>query len=171
MAIAKTIIKQKNGKKKYIVGIAEIAIASENNYLMIIGLGSCIGTIIWDKEKKIGGLIHTILPIRSKMAPSRATPKTKFADTGIPILIEKLLKEGAKKRNLIAKIAGGSQMFALSTMQIGKNNAKAAKKALLLQKIPLLSEDILGTHGRTIIFDTTTGIMVIRRGTKEIIRI
>jgi chemotaxis protein CheD len=116
-------------------------------------------------------MIHTILPSISEMPKSRTHPKTKFADAGIPILIEKVIQLGARKRDLIAKIAGGSQMFALSTMAIGKKNVKSVKKTIMLEKIPIIAEDVFGTQGRTIIFDTSTGIMIVKRGSKEIRKI
>jgi chemotaxis protein CheD len=171
MVVARSSVKLQSKSKKYVIGIAELAVAPANNYLVTIGLGSCVATVIWDKRRKIGGMIHTILPSINEMPPSRTEPKTKFADSGIPILIDKVIRIGGKRRDLIAKIAGGSQMFALSTMAIGKKNVKSAKKTLLLEKMPIIAEDVFGTQGRTIIFDTSTGVMIVKRGSKEIRKI
>jgi chemotaxis protein CheD len=171
MAVARKMAVVQTKSKKYVVGIAELAVAPANNYLVTIGLGSCVATVIWDKRRKIGGMIHTILPSIAEMPPSRTEPKTKFADSGIPILIDKVIKMGGRRRDLVAKIAGGSQMFAISSMMIGKKNVKSAKKTLMLEKMPIIAEDVFGTQGRTIIFDTSTGIMIVKRGSKEIRKI
>lgn len=171
MAVARSSLKMETKSKKFVIGIAELAVAPASNYLVTIGLGSCVATVIWDKRRKIGGMIHTILPSIGEMPPSRTEPKTKFADSGIPILIEKIIRKGGRRRDLVAKIAGGSQMFAISSMMIGKKNVKSAKKTLMLEKIPLIAEDVFGTQGRTIIFDTSTGIMIVKRGSKEIRKI
>ena len=171
MAVARSSLKMETKSKKYVVGIAELAVAPANNYLVTIGLGSCVATVLWDRRRKIGGMLHTILPSISEMPENRREPKTKFADSGIPILIEKVIQLGGRKRDLISKIAGGAQMFSLSTMMIGKKNVKSAKKTLMLEKIPIIAEDVFGTQGRTIIFDTSTGIMIVKRGSKEIRKI
>jgi chemotaxis protein CheD len=99
----------------------------------------------------------------------------KFADLAIPILVEKLEKMGANKRNIKAKIAGGASMFSFSDksmiMDIGGRNSTAVKNVLIKFSIPLISEDVGGNKGRTMIFDTSNGIVQIKTvgiGIKEI---
>ncbi|MCP4760807.1 MAG: chemotaxis protein CheD [archaeon] len=171
MAVAQRTVKSVGTSKKYIVGIAEMAVSRSGDYLMVIGLGSCIGTVIWDKRKKIGGLCHTLLPSVGDSVSRQKQDPQKFAESAIPIMIKKLLKMGANKSNLVAKISGGSQMFAISSMAIGEKNAKAAKKALMKEKIPIIAEDLFGTQGRTIVFDINSGQLVIKRGKKELRKI
>ena len=86
-----------------------------------------------------------------------------------------MIKKGAKLRNMRAKIAGGASMFNFSdksiVMDIGNRNSIAVKNALKVLAIPLLAEDIGGNKGRTLIFDTISGVLSIRTvglGTIEI---
>ncbi|WP_446897257.1 chemotaxis protein CheD [Clostridium sp. LBM24168] len=152
------------GIKEIKVGIADMNTASSPDVIMTIGLGSCIGIAMYDRAKSIGGLAHIMLPDSTQF--SAVKNPMKFADLAIPMLIEKLEKLGVKKRNLEAKIAGGASMFNFSdksmVMDIGNRNGKSVKVALEKYSIPILAEDLGGNKGRTMIFDTSSGIVKIR---------
>lgn len=159
--------------KEYRVGIADLNVATSPDKIITVGLGSCIGIALYDKINGIGGLLHIMLPDSTQF--SNVTNPLKFADLGIPILIEKLELKGANKRNLKAKIAGGASMFNFSDksmiMDIGNRNGISVKKVLNKFSIPVLSEDIGGNKGRTMIFDTANGTVQIKTvgmGIKEI---
>lgn len=146
------------------VGIGDLNIAKSPYKLITLGLGSCIGIAIFDITNKIAGLSHIMLP-DSKNFSSNNNP-LKYADTAIPLLIDKLLDSGANKRNLKAKIAGGASMFAFadksSTLDIGTRNSEAVKTILKQLNIPIISEDIGGNKGRTMIVDPDTGIVTLK---------
>ncbi len=155
------------------VGMAEFKTALPPLSLITIGLGSCVGVCLWDSLIKIGGMAHIMLPdsTQSRIVQNRA----KFADTGVPLLIEEMLKLGANRARLIAKIAGGAQMFnfpgSSNAMRIGERNAEAVKKCLEQERIRLIAEDIGGNFGRTIEFFTDNGnlfIKTINKGQKRI---
>lgn len=155
------------------VGIADLNISSSPNKLITIGLGSCIGITIFDRIKKIGGLVHIMLPDSTQF--TNVTNPAKFADLGIPSLMKKMEDYGASRRNFTAKIAGGASMFNFSdssmTMDIGNRNTIAVKKALATYNIPILGEDTGGNKGRTMIFNISDGVVQIRTvglGVKEI---
>jgi chemotaxis protein CheD len=147
------------------VGVADMYAGSSPAILRTI-LGSCIGICIYDKTKKIGGLAHILLP----NGTSKDKPE-KYADTAIPILLEKLLKEGCKKENLTAKIAGGASMFkfksSISLAQIGDRNIEMTLKLLEENKIPIMSADVGGNTGRVIDFYLEDGRLKVRSGGKE----
>ncbi|MGB2872771.1 MAG: chemotaxis protein CheD, partial [Psychrobacillus psychrotolerans] len=90
----------------------------------------------------------------------------KFADTGIPAMVEQLKIEGILPFKLKAKIAGGAQMFQFSStkdaMRIGPRNVEAVKEYLKKYSIPIIAEDTGGNSGRTIEFDPTTKLLNIR---------
>jgi len=155
------------------VGIADMNVTVSPNKLITVGLGSCVGIALYDKMSGVGGLAHIMLPDSSQF--SNVTNSAKFADLAIPILIEKIEVLGGKKRNLKAKIAGGASMFNFSdkamVMDIGNRNGIAVRSALQKYSIPILSEEIGGNKGRTMIFDISSGIVQIRiagQGVKEI---
>jgi chemotaxis protein CheD len=94
------------------------------------------------------------------------TNKYKFADTGIDALIQDMVNIGALQRNLVAKIAGGAQMFSFSNnlemMRIGERNVEATKDKLNKLGIRLLAEDTGSNYGRTIEFNPDTGLLCIK---------
>jgi len=92
--------------------------------------------------------------------------KAKFVDSGIKLLIEKMLEKGASKEHIVAKIVGGSQMFSynmeLSILKIGERNILATKKVLKDEGIRIISEDIGGNYGRTIQFNSQDGSVLVK---------
>lgn len=155
------------------IGIADANVVSSPDKLITIGLGSCVGIAIYDKCKAIGGLAHIMLPDSTQF--NNVTNPLKFADLAIPILVDKMIKLGAMKSNLKAKIAGGASMFNFSdrnmVMDIGSRNSESVRKALAKLSIPLIGEDVGGNKGRTVIFDTSSGIVQIKTvgvGIKEL---
>ena len=138
------------------VGVAQVKIASQPAILRTI-LGSCIGICIFDRIKKVGGLAHILLPNDT----TNGATLEKFADTAIPFMIKELIRGGAKKENLSAKISGGASMFKFTTQislnQIGLRNIEEVKKVLAELRIPLLQEDIGGNSGRVINFHLDDG--------------
>lgn len=155
------------------VGIADLNIAIPPEKLITVGLGSCIGIAIYDPFSKIGGLAHIMLPDSTQF--SNINNPMKFADLAIPLLLEKMERKGASKRNLKSKISGGASMFNFSDksmiMDIGNRNIISVKKVLKERGIPIISEETGGNKGRTMIFDTTNGVVQIKTvgmGIKEI---
>lgn len=151
-------------EKEIRVGIADLNFGQTPEKLITVGLGSCIGIALYDSKTKIGGLAHIMLPDSNSF--NNITNKYKFADLAIPILIDKMVKIGAIKANLRAKIAGGASMFKFSDksmiMDIGNRNIKSVKKVLSDLNIPIISEDTGGNKGRTIIFYTENGDLKVK---------
>ncbi|AWI03654.1 chemotaxis protein CheD [Clostridium drakei] len=150
--------------KEIKVGIADLNTAFSPDRIITVGLGSCIGIAMYDNTKSLGGLAHIMLPDSTQF--NNVTNPLKFANLAVPILIEKLEKLGASRRNLKAKIAGGASMFNFSDksmiMDIGNRNGIAVKNALKEYSIPILGEDIGGNKGRTMILDTSNGDVKIK---------
>ncbi len=137
------------------------------------GLGSCIGISLYDPQTKIGGLLHIMLP-DSNQARASDNP-AKFADTGLPLMLNDVIAMGASKSRLVAKIAGGAQMFAFSNatdiMRVGTRNADTVKKILQRMGIRLIAEDTGGNYGRTVQIDLSNGVYKVKtidRGEKDI---
>lgn len=146
------------------VGIADYKITREPGQLITLGLGSCVGVSLYDPLIKLGGLLHLMLPDSTQF--SQVTKPAKFADLGIPLLIEEMKKQGARQNRLQAKLVGGAQMFSgldgKMTMNIGLRNTEQARRMLQQSGIPILAEEVGGNRGRTMIFDTTDGRVFIR---------
>ncbi|MDI3529245.1 MAG: chemotaxis protein CheD, partial [Thermoanaerobacter sp.] len=85
--------------KIYRVGMADAKVTQSPGILTTIGLGSCVGIVLYDPLTKIAGLVHIMLPYSDKISDN--SNKLKFADTGIQILIEEMVKIGANSKRLI----------------------------------------------------------------------
>lgn len=151
------------------VGMADLKICTAPDSVTTLGLGSCVGIAIRDPMTKIGGLAHVMLP--DSEAIKNNTNIYKFADTGIEELVRQMEKAGAKRSRMVAKIAGGAQMFAFQNksdlVRVGDRNVEASKKKLKELSIPILAEDTGDSYGRTVIFYPETGDYVIKAVGKE----
>lgn len=147
------------------VGMADLKTCVSPNGITTLGLGSCVGIAIRDPHTKIGGLAHIMLPDSTQIKNSQQNI-AKFADTGIEDLVAKMVKLGASRSRMVAKIAGGATMFAFSSknemMQVGERNVAATKKKLQEMRIPILAQDTGANYGRTVIFYPETGDFHIR---------
>ena len=155
------------------VGMADLNIAVEPDTLITLGLGSCVGIALYDPVSKVGGLAHIMLPDSTQIKNN--SNLAKFADTGIALLVEKMTKVGARPNRLVAKLAGGAQMFDFKqtsdVMRIGYRNDVAARLILEALRIPIVASDTGENYGRTIELHTSTGklsIKTINFGIKEI---
>ncbi len=144
--------------------MADLNICVSPDGITTLGLGSCVGIAVRDPVTKIGGLAHIMLPDSTEIKNNTNIPK--FADTGIEELIKQIVAKGASRTRLVAKIAGGAQMFAFQTannaMRVGDRNVQATLKKLKEMNIPVLAQDTGDSYGRTVIFYPENGNFVIR---------
>ncbi|MFD1336133.1 chemotaxis protein CheD [Oceanobacillus iheyensis] len=156
------------------VGIADLKIIQFPQLIRTSGLGSCVGTVIYDDKKEIAGLSHVLLPYSQQGKQANTNPY-KYADTAISYLYYELLKRGANQSSLKAKLAGGAQMFQLRTgsdlMRIGPRNVESVELALAEFGIPIVSKDVGGNLGRTIEFDPRSKLLAVRKINQEVIMI
>lgn len=149
--------------EKIIVGIADGKVAKSPAVLISYALGSCVGICLYDRQLKVAGMVHILLPCQ-RFSVNQGNVY-QFADTGIKKLVKVLIADyGAKRERLIAKIAGGAEMFqqAQAETGIGEKNVKAVRAALKSEGIPIVAEDTGKGHGRTILFSAQTGLLEVR---------
>ena len=146
------------------VRMADLKIAKHPKVLTTLGLGSCVGIALFDSSSRIGGLAHIMLPNSNQVKNN--SNKAKFADTAIIQMVEMMMDMGAKKRYMVAKLAGGAQMFSFSQasdiVRVGQRNVIASKEILEGLSIPIVAEDTGGNYGRTIELRTEDGILVVK---------
>ena len=152
------------------VGMADLKVCKCPDALTTLGLGSCVGVALYDPVTKVSGLLHCMLPDSTLIKNNSNIAK--FADTGIDELIRQMTLLGCNKSRLVAKIAGGAQMFAINvnndSLKVGGRNAMAAKKKLREHHIRILAEDCGLNYGRTVEFYSETGDYVIKAVGKPI---
>jgi chemotaxis protein CheD len=156
--------------EKLVVKMADHAVGDENTVLATLGLGSCIGIALYDKFSKVGGLVHIMLPENPG-----GKKIVKYADTGIPFLIDEMEGLGAKKRRLSAKIVGGAGMFKSengdSVMKIGERNIEAVKEKLDEIGINITGSDVGKDYGRSMYFYLDDGRVEVKSFSRDLITI
>ncbi|MBM7094197.1 MULTISPECIES: chemotaxis protein CheD [Alteribacter] len=153
------------------VTMADLKMAEPPNKIRTMGLGSCVGIILYDEKSHLCGMAHIMLP-SSKLSKQGTLNRAKYADTAIEDLLLNLKKKQAPLFRLKAKMAGGAQMFTFASsseaMRIGPRNIEAVRTELKTRNIPLISEDVGGGNGRTIEFDPKTCLLEVRTVNKEV---
>ncbi len=146
------------------VGIAEIRIAEPPARLVTYGLGSCVAITLFDAERCLGGLAHTLLPSAHRSGDVHRPAK--FVDAAIEAMAAELVARGAARQRLAAKIFGGANMFepllGAADNAVGARNIRSARETLVALAIPLLAEDVGGNFGRTVEFDLASGRVRVR---------
>lgn len=143
-----------------LVNIAQMKISSGADVFNATGLGSCMGVVLYDPIKKVGGMIHVLLPCADEAAAGQPANPTKFADPGIKHLYDAVIKAGANPANLYAKMAGGASMLSFNS-RVGERNAEYSEKMLNKLKVKILAKDTGGNSGRTVTFDVQTGVFTV----------
>ena len=136
--------------------------ASRQSHAVTTILGSCVAVCLWDPVKKIGGIIHYLLPAFTGDGVASA----RFGNIAIAELIEQLTALGCRKRDLQAKLFGGACVIAAfrnRTSHLGWENVQTAEKFLGREQIPLVGQDTGGDKGRKLIFHTDDGSAWVKR--------
>ena len=147
------------------VGIADAEISTDRELLTTSGVGSCLGVALFDREREIGGLVHIMLPKGGDTVEN----EWKYADTGIEALVNELEKAGVNRDQLVAKVAGGSDMLSFQSSEdsIGERNIEAVRSELEEREIPLEAEDVGGNHGRSIEVNPAMGSVQVTSAKQE----
>jgi chemotaxis protein CheD len=144
------------------VRMGELAVSSASGHVLVsLGLGSCIGLALLDRERGKAGLAHVVLP-RSQ-GHGTENP-LKFADHAVPELLQRLLATGARRRALEAVLVGGASMFVTSSgsLEVGQRNEAAVRDQLAAARIPVIAAETGGDRGRTIRVHVGSGRITVR---------
>jgi chemotaxis protein CheD len=139
------------------VGVGDLKIGRSPKIIKT-SLGSCVGVVLYDSVQKIGGILHLMLP----NCNDREGKPSKYADTGIPLLLDLMLNQVKSRKNVLtAKIFGGAKMFNVSNelFDIGKSNIAETQRLLEHFSIRITASRVGGTKGHQITLDTETGIV------------
>ncbi|MBE0657222.1 MAG: chemotaxis protein CheD [Bryobacteraceae bacterium] len=162
------------GQKPLIVGVGDCRVSADPHAdIITYALGSCIAVAIWDPVAKVGGLLHFMLPDSSvdRVTGGRENPY-RYADTGTPMLFRAAYQQGAEKRRLLVRLAGGAAVVNdEGVFNIGKRNYAALRKILWKAGVMVHGEDVGGSNSRTVRLEVGTGRFFIRgprEGEKEL---
>ena len=153
----------------HIVGIAEMRVSGDpGDVLATYALGSCVGLTLFDPERRVGGLIHCMLPL-SRIDPEKAGRQPlMYVDTGVTALLQALFDLGAQRKSLVAKVAGASKiMDANGVFNIGERNHTVLRKVLWKNDILVAGEDVGGSVPRTMYLHMDSGRTVLKVSGEE----
>lgn len=144
--------------------MADCRVATDpQSALITYALGSCVALTMYDPVARIGGMLHYMLP-DSSLDPAHSNENPfKFADTGIPRLLEDVCALGASKHRLVICAAGAAQIVDdHGVFEIGRRNYLAARRVLWRYGVLLTSEAVGGTDFRTVTLEIGTGRLLVQ---------
>jgi len=145
------------------VEIGGLVISSDpEDALISYALGSCLGLAIYDPVLRLGGLIHSKVPIARQARPEMEGGPAVCADQGTMALLQRLLDQGAQKERLIVTIAGCGNPVQAITHDIGRRNHMIARKILWKNGLFVHAEDVFGPKPRTMQIGIGTGEVTVK---------
>jgi chemotaxis protein CheD len=132
--------------------------------LLVTVLGSCVAACIRDRQTGVGGMNHFMLPDSNQDADTMVGLPTRYGTYAMEVLINQLLKIGAKRSNLEAKIFGGGNVLrGFTVSNVGQKNSSFVKEFLALEKIPIVAEDLLDIYPRKVYFFPQSGRVLVKK--------
>ncbi|NCN71346.1 MAG: chemoreceptor glutamine deamidase CheD [Rhodoferax sp.] len=136
----------------------EYFVSNEEIMIMTV-LGSCISACIWDGRARAGGMNHFMLP-----DGEGGDGGGRYGSYAMELLINQMLKMGARRETMQAKIFGGAQVMAgFTSMNVGERNTKFVLDYLATERIPVVSQDVLDIHPRKVCFFPVSGKALVKR--------
>ncbi|HEX5310198.1 chemoreceptor glutamine deamidase CheD [Aquabacterium sp.] len=128
--------------------------------LIMTTLGSCIATCLWDRQAKIGGMNHFMLPDNG----GGASDSGRYGSYAMELLINEMLKMGASRLTLEAKVFGGGAVISgMNTINVGERNTAFVMEYLKTERIPVVSKDVLEIYPRKVCFFPHSGKAMVKR--------
>jgi chemotaxis protein CheD len=135
---------------------------SNKDIVIVTVLGSCVSACIRDRVSGIGGMNHFMLPDGGDEGPVSASMR--YGTYAMEILINELLKAGAKRENFEAKVFGGGNVLrGFTAINVGERNAKFVRDYLKMENIRITAEDLIDIHPRKVFFFPRTGKVLVKK--------
>lgn len=135
----------------------EYYVTTDDMMIMTV-LGSCIAACIWDPKVRVGGMNHFMLPEGAGDTSGR------YGSYAMELLINEMIKLGARRESMQAKVFGGGQvMHSFTTMNVGERNTAFVMDYLQTERISIISKDVLDIHPRKVCYFPATGKAMVKR--------
>ncbi|HMC17434.1 MAG TPA: chemoreceptor glutamine deamidase CheD [Albitalea sp.] len=129
----------------------------DEDLLIMTTLGSCIAACLWDRHARVGGMNHFMLP-------EGAGESGRYGSYAMELLINEMMKRGASRMTMEAKVFGGGQVIAgMNSMNVGERNTNFVIDYLKTERIPIMSKDVLDVYPRKVCFLPASGKAMIKR--------
>jgi len=129
-----------------------------DDLMVMTVLGSCIAACIWDPRVRVGGMNHFMLPEGAGDTSGR------YGSYAMELLINEMIKLGARREHMQAKVFGGGQvMHSFTTMNVGERNTAFVLDYLQTERIAVVSKDVLDIYPRKVCYFPATGKAMVKR--------
>lgn len=131
----------------------------DQDMALMTTLGSCIAACLWDRERRIGGLNHFMLPDAGGAADGG-----RYGSYAMELLINELLKRGASRLSMEAKVFGGGAVInGMNSINVGERNTRFVLDYLKTERIPVVSKDVMDVYPRKVCFFPASGKAMVKR--------
>jgi chemotaxis protein CheD len=136
----------------------------DEDLLITTTLGSCIAACIWDRDRRIGGMNHFMLPDAGPGVGVTGEASGRYGAFAMDLLIGELVKRGASRLSMEAKIFGGGAVVeGMNSINVGERNTAFALNYLRTERIPVVSKDVLEIYPRKVCFLPASGKAMVKR--------
>ncbi|MBT9596001.1 MAG: chemoreceptor glutamine deamidase CheD [Vitreoscilla sp.] len=125
--------------------------------LVMTTLGSCIAACLWDRQARIGGMNHFMLP-------EGAGDSGRYGSFAMELLINEMMKRGASRMTMEAKVFGGGAVISgMNSINVGERNTQFVMEFLATERIPVVSKDVMDVYPRKVCFLPASGKAMVKR--------
>jgi len=137
---------------------------TSKDMMIVTVLGSCVSACIRDRVSGIGGMNHFMLPDGGGDDGSPVSASARYGTYAMEVLINEVLKSGARRENLEAKVFGGGNVLrGFSAINVGERNAEFVRRYLKAEGIRVVAEDLNDIYPRKVYFVPSTGQIMVRK--------
>ncbi|HEX5372559.1 MAG TPA: chemoreceptor glutamine deamidase CheD [Aquabacterium sp.] len=132
----------------------------DEDLLIMTTLGSCIAVCLWDRQAHVGGMNHFMLPDNG----GGGNDSGRYGSYAMELLINELLKMGATRATLEAKVFGGGAVLSgMTSLNVGERNTDFVLDYLKTERIPVVSKDVMDIYPRKVCFFPHSGKAMVKR--------
>jgi len=137
--------------------------AADRDLVIVTVLGSCVSACLWDPAKRIGGMNHFMLP-GAASAASAAGDAARLGVYAMELLINRMLKLGAERTRLVAKVFGGASVLqGMDALNIGSQNSAFVVDFLREEGIGITAQDLYDVCPRKVYFFPRSGKVLVKK--------
>ena len=128
--------------------------------LIMTTLGSCIAACLWDRDRRVGGMNHFMLP----EGASGGSDGGRYGSYAMELLINEMIKRGANRSSMEAKVFGGGAVVSgMNSINVGEANTRFVLEYLHTERITVVSKDVLDIYARKVCFLPSSGKAMVKR--------
>ena len=135
----------------------------DEDILVMTTLGSCIAACLWDRDKRIGGMNHFLLPDMGA-GSGGSGDSGRYGSFAMDLLIGELVKRGATRSSMEAKVFGGGAVVSgMNTINVGERNTAFVLDYLRTERITVVSKDVMDIYPRKVCYLPASGKAMVKR--------